>query len=306
MNTAPLHDLLNVPAGGEAIFVSAQDGTKIRIAYWQGGNRGTVLLLPGRTEYIEKYGRVVSKLQDRNLNVVIIDWRGQGLSFRHDGRRDRGYVESFAHYQQDIAAAINASEIMALEGPRLLFAHSMGGCIGLRALVGGLDVKGAVFSSPMWGVPGSTAAKFVLSVVSTLGRPFGQHKALVPGKEPTYYASANPFEGNELTNDPEYYAMFKSHLEDQPDLGLGGPTIHWAAKAIEEMKALTKASVPDIPILTFMGTEEIVVDGEAIKARAPTFPDTTLEILAGSKHEVWMEQPEIQTQVWDITDKFLD
>lgn len=305
MSAAPLHDLESVPAGGKALFVSAIDGTQIRVAYWQGGERGTVLLLPGRTEYIEKYGRMVAKLQERDLNVVVIDWRGQGLSFRHDGRRDRGYVESFQHYQQDILAAINASEITALQGPKLLFSHSMGGCIGLRSLVDGLDVEAAVFSSPMWGFSASTKDKLLLSAVNILGRPFGAHKSLVPGTEPTYYAAVNPFEGNELTNDANHYAMFQSHLNAQPDLGLGGPTIHWAVEAIKEMNALMRASVPDIPILTFLGTQEIVVDGEAIKSRAPTFSNTRFEIIDDGKHEIWMETPEIQTQVWDITDQFL-
>ncbi len=306
MNTAPLHDLLGVPAGGQAMFVSAKDGTKIRIAYWQGGDRGTVLLLPGRTEYIEKYGRMVAKLLARNLNVVIIDWRGQGLSHRYDARRDRGYVESFQHYQQDLTAALSAPEIIALQGPKMLFSHSMGGCIALRALVDGLDVKAAVFSSPMWGLPGSAPAKNMLRVVDILGRPFGLHKTLVPDTKPTYYVSANPFEGNELTNDADYYAMFKSHLNAEPNLGLGGPTIHWAVEAIKEMKALMSAQVPDIPILTFLGTQEIVVEGEAIEARALTFPNAQFEIIKDSKHEVWMEIPEIQTQVWDIMDQFLD
>ena len=305
MSAAPLHDLDSVPNGGKALFVSAVDGRQIRVAYWQGGERGTVLLLPGRTEYIEKYGRMVAKLQERNLNVVVIDWRGQGLSHRHDGRRDRGYVESFQHYQHDILAAMNASEIAALPGPSLLFSHSMGGCIGLRALVDGFDVAGAVFSSPMWGLPGSASAKLALGVVNILSRPFGGHKSLVPGTKPTYYAAVNPFEGNELTNDADYYAMFQSHLNAQPDLGLGGPTIHWAVEAIKEMSALRLASVPDIPILTFLGTEEIVVDGEIIKSRTNGFPNARLEVIDSGKHEIWMETPKIQKHVWDATDLFL-
>ncbi|OUS07098.1 hypothetical protein A9Q96_07250 [Rhodobacterales bacterium 52_120_T64] len=306
MNSAPLYNLTGVPAGGNARFVSTHDGTKVRVAYWQGGERGTVLLLPGRTEYIEKYGRMVAKLLARDLNVVVIDWRGQGLSHRHDGRRDRGHVESFLHYQQDIAAALNAPEIAALRGPMTLFSHSMGGCIGLRALVDGIDVKAAIFSSPMWGLHGSVTEKFGLRVVNTLGRPFDQHKALVPNTEPTYYVSVNPFEGNELTNDADHYAMFQAHLDAEPDLGLGGPTIQWAVEAFKEMKILMHANVPNVPTLTFLGTQEIVVDGDAITSRAQTLPNNQFEIIDGGKHEIWMETPVIQTQVWGIMDQFLD
>jgi len=99
--------------------------------------------------------------------------------------------------------------------------------------------------------------------------------------------------------------MFKSHLDSEPDLGLGGPTIHWAVEAFKEMDTLMNSSVPDIPILTFLGTQEIVVDGGAIESRALTFPNAQFEIIKDGKHEVWMETPKIQTQVWDIMDQFM-
>ena len=305
MNSAPLFELDGVPVGGNAIFVTAKDGTQIRAAYWHGGERGTVYLLPGRTEYIEKYGRMVAKLQDRNLNVVVIDWRGQGMSNRRDGRRDRGYVESFLHYQQDLQAVLDAPVIKALPGPRLLFSHSMGGCIGLRALVDGLGVDAAVFSGPMWGLKASKSDILMLKAVRMLGRPFGKHKSLLPGREPTYYVSVIPFEGNELTNDADHYAMFQSQLAAEPDLGLGGPTIQWVVEAFNEMNSLLHSTVPDIPILTFLGKEDIVVDVEPVKSRAPAFPNGQFELIEFCQHEVWMETPAVQKQVWDITDRFL-
>jgi len=128
---------------------------------------------------------------------------------------------------------------------------------------------------------------------------------LAPGTKPTYYVQANGFEGNELTNDADHYAYFRAQLANNPELGLGGPTIHWAVLAVNEVDALKVSPAPETPMLVFLGTEEDVVDATAIKSRVPTIPNGTLELLSGSKHEVWMETPEIQTQVWDITDKFL-
>ncbi|MEO1918563.1 MAG: alpha/beta hydrolase, partial [Paracoccaceae bacterium] len=183
MPAAPLYDLKDVPSGGNALFVTATDGTQIRVAFWKGGGRGTVLLFPGRTEYIEKYGRVISRLLERNLNVVVIDWRGQGLSDRPDNRLDRGYVANFIDYQQDIAAALAAPEIAALKGPRLLLSHSMGGCIGLRAMVDGLDIKAAIFSSPMWGFTEPLATVLLVKTLDFIGLG----KSLVPGMKPGFY-----------------------------------------------------------------------------------------------------------------------
>lgn len=305
MQNAPLHPLQDVPEGGHAYFATTQDGTRVRAAIWSGGDKGTALLFPGRTEYIEKYGRMISKLQARGLNVVVIDWRGQGLSDRPDDRTDRGYVGDFAEYQQDIQAILAVPEVAALKGPRILFGHSMGGCIGLRALIEGLDVKAAVFSAPMWGLPGPAALRHVLNTVAMVGKPFGGNKSLVPGTKPTYYVEAAEFKGNELTNDPDHYAMFRHQLAAQNELGLGGPTIHWANEALKEMAALKLAKVPDIPMLVFLGTEEAVVDGEAIKSRVPELPNAQLKMVANGKHEGWMEAPKALDFIWAETDAFL-
>lgn len=302
---APLLDLQDVPVGGRAFFSTTSDGTRVRSAIWEGGDSGTVLLFPGRTEYIEKYGRVVTRLMSRGLNVVVIDWRGQGLSDRTDGRTDRGYVECFSDYQDDLASVLAIPEVAALSGPRYLFSHSMGGCIAMRTLIEGLDIKAAVFSAPMWGLQGPAVARHVLGAVSAIGRPIGLHKALVPGTKPTYYVQRAEFEGNELTSDPDHYAFFRAQLADNPELGLGGPTIQWAAHAIREMAALRADPAPITRMLVFLGTNEAVVDPTAVTSFIPHLPNAELLMMEGGKHECWMETPALQDEIWDATDKFL-
>lgn len=110
-------------------------GARIRVAAWSGGGRGTVLLLTGRTEYLEKYGRVIGRLRGMGFGVAGLDWRGQGLSSRPAGAPLRGDVMDFDLYQRDVAALLNWPPVDALPRPHVLLAHSMGGCIALRALV---------------------------------------------------------------------------------------------------------------------------------------------------------------------------
>ena len=40
---------------------------RLRAVVWQGGRRGTAVVFPGRTEFAEKYGRVVGELVAREL-----------------------------------------------------------------------------------------------------------------------------------------------------------------------------------------------------------------------------------------------
>ena len=99
---------------------------------------------------VEKYGPTVSDLTARGFDVAVIDWRGQGLSDRLCDPPLRGDVPDFADYHLDV----RAYWALALDhtGARHILAHSMGGCIALRALVNGLKARSVAFSAPMWGL----------------------------------------------------------------------------------------------------------------------------------------------------------
>ena len=154
MEKAPFFsDVDDGPAGGHAVWLTCDDGVRIRLGVWpHDGAKGTVLLFPGRTEYIEKYGRAAADLAARGYATLAVDWRGQGLADRLMQDRAPGHVVEFADYQRDVRAVIAAAQEMDLPRPWHLIAHSMGGCIGLRALHEGLPVASAVFTGPMWGI----------------------------------------------------------------------------------------------------------------------------------------------------------
>ena len=52
----------------------------------------------------------------------------------------------------DFDEMVGFARAQGLPEPYYLMAHSMGGCIGLRALMRGAPVKAAAFSAPMWGI----------------------------------------------------------------------------------------------------------------------------------------------------------
>ncbi|MEM9756932.1 MAG: alpha/beta hydrolase, partial [Pseudomonadota bacterium] len=101
--TAPLYeDVAEGPPGGAAYWLQAADGVRIRAAMWaEAGARGTILMFPGRTEYIEKYGRLAGDFRRAGYAMACIDWRGQGLADRAAAPRDLGHVGSFEEYQND-------------------------------------------------------------------------------------------------------------------------------------------------------------------------------------------------------------
>ena len=57
-----------------------RDGVTLRFARLAPppGRKGTVVVLQGRAEYIEKYFETVRDLRARGFAVATFDWRGQG------------------------------------------------------------------------------------------------------------------------------------------------------------------------------------------------------------------------------------
>ena len=119
------------PEGGYARWLQASDGVQIRVGVWPcSGAKGTVFLMPGRTEYIEKYGRAATDLAQRGYATVSIDWRGQGLADRPLDAQLTGHVDDFGEYQLDMDAVLTCARAEGLPEPWFMLAHSMGGCIG--------------------------------------------------------------------------------------------------------------------------------------------------------------------------------
>lgn len=274
------------------MFARTSDGTRLRLAAWHPENaRATVLLFPGRTEYIEKYGPAAGEFARAGLATLVVDWRGQGLSGRLGRDSLSGHVLRFSDYQQDVAAMTSAADALGLPGPRMLFAHSMGGAIALRALVLGLAVERVAFSAPMWGIALSSTLRPAAWALSFVARHtgFGGHYA--PGTRGGAYAGATDFDENLLSGDPDQLAWLAHQIEAHPELALGGPSLHWLSEALMECRRLEAAASPAIPCLTLLGSAERVVDPRPIHRRMRAWPGGRLVILPGVRHEALMESP---------------
>ncbi|MGL6211117.1 MAG: alpha/beta fold hydrolase [Paracoccaceae bacterium] len=305
MQDAPLYaDVADGPEGGRAYWLKSPDGVRIRAAVWNAtAPRGTVLLLPGRTEYVEKYGRAASDLAQRGYCTVSVDFRGQGLADRALPDRMTGHVQNFAEYQQDTDAVIGLIDQLALPGPRYLMCHSMGGCIGLRALMRGVKMQAAAFSAPMWGIAMAAWMRPVAQVMSTASTWFGVEGRYAPGTGPKTYVLEAPFAGNVLTTDEGMWDYMRAQAQAHPDLALGGPSLGWLHAALGECHALSLMPSPATPTFCALGLQERVVDTAPIHLRMAAWPGGTFDLVPGAEHEVMMEAPAIRTTFFDKADR---
>jgi lysophospholipase len=291
-------DIANGPAGGAAHWLTTSDKRRIRAGHWPvAGAKGSVLIFPGRTEYIEKYGITAQALTAAGYSVLAVDWRGQGLSDRLIADPRLGHIGDFADYQRDVAAVLAHAAALDLPRPYVLLAHSMGGCIGLRALINGLDVNAVMFSAPMWGIQMPRATRSFAWSLSTLSLPLKFDEKLVPGQSATSYPLQQPFAGNMLTSDPAIYAALRQQVATHPALGLGGPTLRWLNKSLQEMRDLSRLPAPAIPCLTFLGSHESIVDPAAIRSRMARWPGGLLHEIKGGQHEMLMDNRDMRDSV---------
>ena len=296
LQAAPYHrHLADGPAGAAAFWARASDGVRIRVGVFpKEGAKGTVLLFPGRTEYVEKYAHVAQALGDCGYAMLAVDWRGQGLADRLLPDTLIGHVGRFPDYQHDVAAALQVAEAAGLPRPWHLLGHSMGGAIGLRAALQGLAVKSAVFTGPMWGIVITPILRRAAWTLYVTGGVLGFDHRLPPGRPAGNYVATSPFEGNTLTTDRAMWDMMLTQITAKPGLTIGGPSIRWIGEAMRECDWLMRQPARDLPVLCLAGEHESIVRTDAMRDRMARWPGGHFVSIPAARHEVLMETPAIR------------
>jgi lysophospholipase len=303
---APFHQLPgDTSRPADAYWLTADDGVRLRIAVWDSRDapvRGSVLLFPGRTEYVEKYADFALSLAAAGYTVMAIDWRGQGMSDRLQADPRPGHVGEFADYQRDVIEMVVAATEMELPQPWHLLSHSMGGCIGLAALHDGLPVRSAVFSAPMWGINlRQMPHRLALGIAYLAGRLGHGGRAAQRGRAADTYMLDEAFSANLLTGDIDEWCRLLRQAAAWPDLMTGGATFNWVSKALNECTRLAGLPALDLPSLTIFGTDEQIVSTAAIRARVAAWPQARLLEIQGGKHELIMCTPERRQRFFEAT-----
>lgn len=291
--------------------LATPDGAALRVASWrpEGAPRGTVVLLTGRCEYLEKYQEVAEDWLSRGYQVFSLDWRGQGLSSRLLPDREKGYVTDFAVYVSDLSLWLDTVVKPREVGPTILFAHSMGGLIGLRYLIDHPQrFAAAVLSSPMVDINTDPWPRFVAEMLSRSAGAFGFSTHYAFGQ--TGYDSSvdGAFEGNVVTSDPARFRRIHDGYRANPDLRLGGVTFGWLTasfrtQAIVAMPgALQDARLP-VLVLSAPGDQLVPAETQALLCRR--LHDCVVASYPEARHDILAETDGVRARAWRDIDAFL-
>ena len=266
------------------------------------------LILPGFTEFSEKYAHVAQKMVAMGHDCLIIDWPGQGRSGHYGSTDMMVHCTSFADHVRALQEVINATRWH--RGPLHIIAHSMGGHLALLAASRLASRLGTmVLSAPMI-LPRPRPVWGIRLLGCLLGMAGRNHHYPPFTKVPSLAAVRSDFEGNVLTTDRAGYDWQTRWFDEIPELRRYGASVGWVREAYRS--AARYVMNPDYlrqlqtPMLILSAGREQVVSPSKIAYAAGYLPQSDLVTIKQGKHELFNETPEIDAIVWDHITRFWD
>lgn len=291
-------------------YFAGFDGKKLRYGRFPAVARplkGTVILLSGRNECIEKYFETARNLAERGFTSAIFDWRGQGGSERLLRDPQRGHVRDFSHYVKDLDRFFEEVVLPDCRGPYYILGHSVGSLIALMATPSLVNrVQRMVLAAPFLTYSGFPLSMNAIGKIAGtlywmgLGRMYGAW-----GPRPR---QSPPFATNKVTTDIGRYRRNMEIYETYPKLGLGGPTVSWiraACKAVNLVQTPEFMQRISIPILFVGAGNDEVVSTRAIADYARRLRGGSILTIAGARHELLQEADIFREQLLAAFDAFV-
>jgi lysophospholipase len=289
-------------------YFAAHDGKRLRYALFPAIARplkGTVVILPGRNECIEKYFETARDLAKRGFGSATFDWRGQGGSDRLLSDPLRGHVRSFFDYAKDLDRFFAEVVLPDCRGPFYLLAHSTGATVALLGAAQMANrVRRMVLIAPLLALYKSPLSMPAIGRLATALACTGFGGRYVSGGVPR----SQPFDSNKLTSDPVRYQRNATLCQAFPNLALGGPTISWIRAASQAVAAL---QTPDflagmqIPTLIVAAGADQVVSNVAIERFARQLRVSSVLTIDGARHELLQEADFYREQFFAAFDAFI-
>jgi lysophospholipase len=296
-----------LPEGAEVFELKTADNVVLRGMKAGEGKRGTILLLNGRTDYIERYFETIRDLNKRGFCVATFDWRGQGGSQRLLRDRLRGHITNFKYFDEDLRTAMEQLVRAHCPGPYYALAHSTGGHILLRNILSETWFSKAIVTAPLMELNYGGWPRWLARMIAYVMVQAGLSWLILPGmkKEPLM---TGPFVENPLTTEPSRWERDAGTLRRWPDLALGGPTFGWLNATMDSIKLLRDGSFPKgpkCPVLMVLAGRERVVDNSVAQQFARRVPGISLVHIQDSLHEILMERDVIRQEFLAGLDNYL-
>lgn len=268
-----------------------------------------LIILGGRTEFAEKYAELFFDFRHLNLAVYSYDHRGQGLSERILSEHNKGHVEYFDDYSEDLKIFIDTVVSKGKHRRIFVLCHSMGGAVTARFLIkyqGVID--GVIFSAPMFGINTSPISQNLTEgIIGLLVKLGFRHRYIFGGRPNSWDIN---FEGNPLTSCKKRFERNLSFFQNNSQLELGSPTLNWLKESMAAARDVliksASGAIEEIPMLLLQGEKDKVVTAAAQNEVSRNIPSCSKHIIDDARHELLMEDDHIRNEVLAIIKNFLE
>lgn len=301
-NPGPEPDLLDM--------VETDDGFKIRYAVFKAASKpvkGSIIILQGRNEAIEKYLETIGQFIERGFDVITFDWRGQGGSSRFFSDHRRGHIDTYEQYSADLETIFQNVALPECRAPFYIVAHSTGSLIALyNAPRLANRIRRMLLVSPFLGIGDETLSEGQVIFLSGIFTFLGLGAMHMGGSRNGI--AAMPFEKNRVTTDPVRYARNKDLMDPKRGLGLGSATAAWlraSMKAVQYVFQSEHMAKIHIPVLMLNAGADHVVSRSAIEDYAHRLRSGSLITIDGARHELMQEADVYREQFLAAFDAFI-
>lgn len=303
------------PSGGSCDYYQSRTGRRIRYWVWaerQSPRRGTILLMPGRAEFIEKHFETIRDLLSWGFAVVAFDWRNQGLSGRSVGDVRCHHIKDFDQLTDDLADLLSQPSVGKCPRPLFALAHSMGGFVFLKFLqrypAEEKIFAGAVLCAPMLGLKFAPFPEHVARWLIERGLKKGKAEQFAPFQRP--YGKHNHSEKTRkrLTSDVSRFQDEAWHVERNPSLAVGGVTYGWLDAALKGLAQLFSSNLPErltLPILFVLAGHDQVVDNKKTRNFISRMRSPRVVTLEEARHEILKENDMLRSSFLKLLEDFI-
>lgn len=292
---------------------NARDGHAIRRIDWpavESPARGSILYMPGRGDFYEKYLETLHEWHLKGWRVTAADWRGQTGSGRLGKDATTGHIDDFTTWTADLAA-LWADFVAETPGPHILAAHSMGGHIVMRALVDKVITPlpdAIVLSAPMIGMAGPPLPMAMLHSVAKMMTRIGEPT------RPAWKGGEKPGDVPEeriklLTHDDDRYEDELWWRINRPEIAMGPASWGWLERAYDSCRRLEEPGAleaVETPVLICTTSNDKLVSHAANLRAAQRLPNGELIAFGDeARHEILREVDEVRGRMLDGVDDFL-
>lgn len=270
--------------------------------------KATIAISYGFCESSLKYHELIYYFYSQGYQVAILDHRGHGKSVREVDDPSVVHIDLFTRYVRDFHHFVEkVVKPAASKKPMLLYAHSMGGCIGALYLEQyPQDFSCAVLNAPMLGLKLGACPPWAARALCDFQVFLGH------GKKRLFTQSAfdpeEPFSKSSASS-PVRFSYYREIRRNTPECRTSCASYDWGREAINVGSfavRLSQAQKVQVPVLLFQAGQDSLVTSSSHRKFISRIPDGRLVVVPGARHEIYRAPNEVLAPYLEEIFRFYD